>query len=186
MPTSYLDSSDPPDIEIRGWLGWSQEQLLGMTGDTYIAALLGIARSGDVQMIYKPIVVKNESGEPIAIVGNASHDKSEPSFVYIEACSIGNYYLIEKMESIPQEIRPPTCLPAGYLAKSAWEDGQNIGICLPPIIAPIFFGQKPIEGSIHDDDFPEKMTTISEQHGKWANLMKEIFYQQDSDDSDHD
>ncbi len=79
MPTSYLDSSDPPDIEIRGWLGWSQEQLLGMTGDTYIAALLGIARSGDVQMIYKPIVVKNESGEPIAIVGNASHDKSEPS-----------------------------------------------------------------------------------------------------------
>ena len=52
MPTSYLDFSDSPETEITNWLSWTDEdfkKILG--GDTFIMALMGIARSGDVQII---------------------------------------------------------------------------------------------------------------------------------------
>jgi hypothetical protein len=63
---------------------------------------------------------------------------------------------------------------------------NNIAICLIPILAPIFFGQESIEGSVFDDDFVDKMKAISEKHGKWADLMVEFYNQQEESTSDLD
>ena len=73
MPISYLDSSNPPNTEITNWLSWTDEDFKKIVdGETFVSALMGIARSGNVQIIYKPILVKNEQNEPLAFAGNAS------------------------------------------------------------------------------------------------------------------
>ncbi len=73
MPISYLDSSNPPDTEISNWLSWMDEDFKKIVdGETFVSALMGIARSGNVQIIYKPILLKNEQNEPLAFAGNAS------------------------------------------------------------------------------------------------------------------
>ena len=98
MPTSYLDSSPPPEISINNWLGWLTDNLVKINNnDTYIAALVGINRSGNIQNIYKPIVVKDDSGKTKAIIGNGSQYKTKPSSVYIESDGLGFVYLLEKL-----------------------------------------------------------------------------------------
>jgi hypothetical protein len=73
MPTSYPDSFPPPEISINDWLGWSSDNLERINNDNiYIAALVGINRSGNVQNIFKPIPVKGDSGKTKAIIGNGS------------------------------------------------------------------------------------------------------------------
>jgi hypothetical protein len=82
MPISYLNSSNPPDTEITNWLSWMDEDFKKIVDEeTFVAALMGIARSGDVQIIYKPILVKNEQNKPLSFSGNASQYQSEPSFI---------------------------------------------------------------------------------------------------------
>ena len=47
MPASYLTSSAGPDQPIDNWLSWSSKDYQKIKdGDTFIAALLGINRSG--------------------------------------------------------------------------------------------------------------------------------------------
>ena len=98
MPMSYLDSSPPPEISINNWLGWLTDDLVKINNDdTYIAALVGINRSGNIQNIYKLIVIKNDSGETKAIIGNGSQYKTKPSSVYIKSNGLGSIYLLEKL-----------------------------------------------------------------------------------------
>jgi hypothetical protein len=132
---------------------------------------MGISRSGAIQTLYKVIVVYNAENKPVAIVGNASQFKSEPNFIYINVNSLRNFHLIKKVELIPSEIHPSTSLSESYLKETTWETATEVGICLPPILAPIIFGQKPIKGSIYDEDFPKYMSAISVQHCKWAHLI---------------
>ena len=188
MPTSYLDSSPPPEMSIDDWLGWSVDDLVRISNDdTYIAALVGINRSGDIQNIYKPIVVKDDSSGKIkAIIGNGSKYKTNPGPVYIKSDGLGSVYLLEKLPKMPTELCPPNPLPKAYITATAWEDTNDVGICLVPLLAPIFFGQKTIEGSVTDKDFVNKMTNISPKHGAWADLMKEVFNQLEENETDVD
>jgi hypothetical protein len=79
-------------------LGWSTDDLVKINNDnTYITALVGINRSGNIQNIYKPIVVKDDSGKTKAIIGNGSQYKTKPSSVYIESDGLGFVYLLEKL-----------------------------------------------------------------------------------------
>jgi hypothetical protein len=77
-------------------------------------------------------------------------------------------------------------LPKAYISTTVWEDTTDVGICLVPLLAPIFFGQKSIEGSITNKDFVDKMTAISPKHGTWADLMKEVFNQLEKNENDID
>ena len=187
MPATYLTSSVGPDQPIDDWLSWSKKDYEKIKDDdTFVAALLGINRSGDIQTMYKPIPVVDENGTTVAIVGNSSQWKSNPSFSYVDASNLGSIILIENLENIPLEIRPSESLPKTYVASTTWSDSNNIAICLIPILAPIFFGQESIEGSVFDDDFVDKMKAISEKHGKWADLMVKFFSQQEESTSDID
>ena len=114
MPTSYLNSSPPPEISINNWLGWSTNNLVKINNDdTYIAALVGINCSGNIQNIYKPMVVKDDSGKTKAIIGNGSQYKTKPSSVYIESDGLGSVYLLEKLSKIPPKICPPQSFAQG-------------------------------------------------------------------------
>jgi hypothetical protein len=187
MPALYLDSLPKPGLSIDWWLGWSSDDLERINNDnTYIAALVGINRSGGIQNIYKPIPVKDNNEKTIAIIGNGSQFKSNPSFVYINSAGLSSVYLLEKLSEIPSEIRPPNPLPKTYLSSTAWEDATDVGICLIPILAPIFFGQQTIKGSVSDEDFVDKMAAISAKHSKWADLMKEVFSQLKENEIDID
>jgi hypothetical protein len=140
MPTSYLDSSPPPEISINDWLGWSSDDLESINNDdTYIAALMSIYQSGDVQNIFKPFPIKDDSGETKAIIGNGSQCKTKPNFVYIKSSGLGSIYLMVKLSKMPPEIRPPHPLPKTRLSSTVWEDTTDVGICLIPLLAPIFF-----------------------------------------------
>jgi hypothetical protein len=187
MPISYLDSSDPPDTEITNWLSWTDEDFKKIVdGETFVADLMGIARSGDVQIIYKPILIKNKQNEPLAFAGNASQYQSEPSFIFLDIDSVSNFYLIEKPFSIPTKLRPTSAIPAKMVKDTTWETLEQVAICSPPILAPIFFGQKPVKASIYDHNFVNCMASISQTHEVWAELMLEIFNQQENDNGDID
>jgi hypothetical protein len=137
MPMSYLDSSPPPEISINNWLGWSTNDLVRINNnDKHIAALVGINRSGDIQNIYKPIVVKDDSSKTKAIIGNGSQYKTKSSSVYIESDGLSSVYLLEKLSKIPPEICPPNPLPKAYIRMPVWEDTTDIGICLVLLLAP--------------------------------------------------
>ena len=102
MLTSYLASSAGPDQPIDNWLSWSNNDYEKIKdGDTFIAALLGINPSADIQTMYKPIPIIDENGNTLATVGNSSQWKSNPSFSYIDASNLGLIILIEKLENIP-------------------------------------------------------------------------------------
>ena len=187
MPASYLTSSPGPDQPIDNWLAWSNEDYEKIKDDdTFIAALLGINRSGDIQTLYKPIPVISDNEGTIAIVGNNSQWKSNPGFSYIDGTDIGSIILIEKLDNIPLEIRPSEALPKSHVASTTWAESNNVAVCLVPILAPILFGQKSIEGSVFDEDFVDKMSSISEKHGKWADLMVEFYNQRQESVSDLD
>ena len=80
----------------------------------FIAALLGINRSGDIQTMYKPIPVIDENGTAVAIVSNSSQWKSNPSFSSVDASNVGLIILIEKLDNIPLAIRPSESLPVSF------------------------------------------------------------------------
>jgi hypothetical protein len=42
-----------------------------------------------------------------------------------------------------------------------------------PMVAPLFFGQKTVESSVHDSDFEDQLRNISPIHHQWAQLIKE-------------
>jgi hypothetical protein len=135
MPTSYLNSSPPPEISINIWLGWSTNNLVKINNDdTYIAALVGINRSGNIQNIYKPIVVKDDSGKTKAIIGNGSQYKTKPSSINIESNGLDSIYLLEKLSIIPPGIRPPNPLPKAYISTTVWEDTTDVGLCPSPFL----------------------------------------------------
>ncbi len=112
MPALYLDSSPKPGLSIDGWLGWSSNDLKRINNDdTYITALVGINRSSDIQNIYKPIPIKDDDEKTIAIIGNGSQFKSNPSFVYIDSAGLGSVYLLKKISKFPLRSAPPTLYP---------------------------------------------------------------------------
>jgi hypothetical protein len=118
--------------------------------DTFITALLQINHFGDIQTIFKPVPVDGRDGNIIAIVGNYSQWKSSPGFSYVDASSLGLIILIEKLENTPLKICRLEPLPKTHVASTTWAIANNVGLCLVPILAPIFFGQKSIECSIFD------------------------------------
>ena len=52
-----------------------------------------------------------------------------------------------------------------------------MGLTRFPMIAPILFGMSTVEASIHDDDFKDRVGTMSPEHDTWAKLIKEHFIQ---------
>ncbi len=192
MPKSYLKSAAPPDQPVEDWLTWTRANLKDQLSNspTKIAAMMGINRAGDVQYLYKPTIIPKAFGTTddnasSAIIGNISDAHSKPCFVYMDSSKLGSAFVIKTYSSIPVEICPEEALAEKFLADTSWaKTVVPIGMATFPTVAPIFFGQKVFEGSIHDQDFEDSMEEISPTNLKWAKLMKEHITQQEND-GDH-
>jgi hypothetical protein len=68
-------------------------------------------------------------------------------------------------------------LPKNCIVSTTWAEAGKIGFSFVPILAPIFFGQKSIKGSMLDADFVNEMATIAKKHGKQADMMVEFYSQ---------
>ena len=177
MPKSYLKSAPPPNQPVEDWLNWTRTQFKVQLSEnsSKIAAVMGINRAGDVQYLYMPIIIPKAFGTTnenasAAIIGNLSNAHSEPSFIYTDSSDLGSAFVIETLSSIPEEIRPEEALWDNFLTDTSWAKAtMPIGMATFPTTAPIFFGQKTFEGSIHDEDFEDNMEEISPIHLKWKN-----------------
>ena len=76
-------------------------------------------------------------------------------------------------DDIPSELRPGEPLSPRFIADTCWAAAKvKLGMVQSPMFAPIFFGQKAVETSVHDADFEDKMAEISLLHLEWAKLMQ--------------
>ena len=114
-----------------------------------------------------------------------AYSHSKPSFIHTDTTDLGSVYVIDTYAIIPDEIRPDEPHPSKFLADTSYANATvPIGMALIPNVMPIFFGQRLIEGCIHDADFDDKMESISPIHLKWAKLFKEHIAQQENDGDD--
>ena len=63
---------------------------------------------------------------------------------------------------------------------------MELGAVSMPMVAPLFFGQKTVESSVHNNDFEDQLRYISPIHHQWAQLIKERLTQEENDSEDLD
>ena len=97
--------------------------------------------------------------------------------LYLSTLLISDSAQCEKYANIPNEICPDKPLPSKFLRGTSWESATaELGLTRFPMIAPILFGMSTVETSINDD-FEDRVGTMSPKHATWAKLIKEHFIQ---------
>jgi hypothetical protein len=185
MPTSYLASKPPPNPALPNWLTWMKADFLKIsTKSSQVAALVGINRSLDLVILYKPIPVIATNGTLSAIIGNLNDKKSEPAFIKIDGMSIGSAYIVQNYDKIPAEIRPEIPFPIELLTNTVWVSApKDIAICSYLVLAPVPFGTKIIQGHTLNKEFVENMAIVSPTHKAWVKLISDTIKQQETDDN---
>jgi hypothetical protein len=149
---------------------------------------MGINKIGDIQSLYMPIIVPKafaDEADASAIIENVFDAHCMPSFIFTDASDIISATVIEIFADVPGKICPKESLQSRFLVDTAWAKVMvPVRMVVFPTIAPIFFGQTPIQGCIHNTHFEEKMESISPIHLKWAKLIKEHITQQENDNND--
>ena len=189
MPKNWLDSKSAPDPPVLDWLKWTSHDLERHITSGTVAAIIGLNKMGDLQTIFSPIVIQNafNNGQHSAIIGNSSNKSNEPAFIYTDASDIGSIMVVMTYDDIPPELRPGEPLSSRFIADTCWATAKvKLGMVQSPMFAPIFFGQKAVETSVHDADFEDKMAEISPLHLQWAKLMQECLTQEENDTRDID
>ena len=54
MPKNWLDSKPAPDPPVLDWLKWTSHDLERHITSGTVAAIIGLNKMGDLQMIYSP------------------------------------------------------------------------------------------------------------------------------------
>jgi hypothetical protein len=126
-----------------------------------------------------------DEADASTLIGNVFDAHSKPLFIFTNPSDIGLATLIETFADVPGKICPKESLQSRLLVDTAWvKVTVPVGMVVFPTIAPIFFGQTPIQGYIHDTKFEKKMESITPIHLKWVKLIKKHITQQENDNSD--
>ena len=175
MPKHWLAASKtaptPPVLDLLKWSEQDLEHHIAESGT--IGAIVSINKMGDIQTIYSPIVIPNAfaSGNA-AIIGNSSDLHTEPAFIYTDAGDIGSILTMATYTDIALNLRPEEHLSSRIVAETAWASAKvELGVVSMPMVAPLFFGQKTVESSVHDSDFEDQLRYISPTHHQWAQLI---------------
>ena len=192
MPKSYIVAKPPLDQSVEDWLklkwtrSYFERELLAISPT--LTAIMGINKAGDIQYLFTmpTIIPKAFAGDKAsAIIGNVNDSHSKPSFIHMDTTDLGSLDVIDTYDIIPDEIRPEEPLTSKILVDTSYAKATvPIGMALIPNVMPIFFGQRLIEGCIHDADFDDTMEYILPIHLKWAKLFKEHIAQQENDGDD--
>jgi hypothetical protein len=179
MPKSYLNLQPPPNLPSKDWLTWKRASFKRFipNNSSKISGIMWINKAGDIPSLYMPIIVpKAFAGEAdaSAIIGNVFDMHSKPSFIFTNASSAT---VIETFANVPGEICPKESLQSRFLVDTTWAKATvTVGMVVFPTIAPIFFGQTPIQGCIHNTNFVENMESISPTH-PISNGLRELVQQ---------
>jgi hypothetical protein len=164
----WLTSKPAPDPPVLDWLKWMGQDLKHhITESGTVAAIISINKMGDLQTIFSPIIIPNafNNGKYSAIISNSSNKHTEPLFVYTDASDIGAIMVFMTYDDIPSELRPGEPLSSRFIADTSWAGAKvKLGMVQLLMFAPLFFGQKTVESSVHDADFEDKMAEISPLH----------------------
>jgi hypothetical protein len=91
------------------WTGQDLECHFAKSGT--IGAIIGINKLGDLQTIYRPIVIPNAfSSGNAAIIGNSSDMHTEPAFVYTDTSDIGSIMTAATYNNILSDLHPDELL----------------------------------------------------------------------------
>ncbi len=168
MPKNWLTSKSALNPPVLDWLKWTGQDLKRHINESgRVAAIIGINKMGDLQTIYSPIIIPNafNNGEYSAIIGNSRNKHTKPVFVYTNASDIGSIMVVITYDDIPSELHPREPLSSRFIADTSWATARvKLGMVQLPMFAPIFFGQKTVECSVHDADFEKKMREMSPLH----------------------
>jgi hypothetical protein len=97
--------------------------------------------------------------------------------------SIGSAYTVQNYNEIPAEIHPEIPIPIEFLTNTVWASApKDIAICSYPVLAPVPFGAKIIEGRTLNKEFMENAATISPTHKAWMTMISDTIKQQETDD----
>jgi hypothetical protein len=90
---------------------------------------------------------------------------------------IGSCYAIRDFNLVPVEFLPKIALQADSVKNTDWDDANmEITLIAIPTLAPLPYG-KEMKSAILDDGFIKEMKGISNEHGFWAQMMRDVINQ---------
>ena len=115
-PTSTVDSN---------WIYWTKSHFKNIKSDSnQISALLYITKNKEIEIIYKPTPIINDStGEFEGIMGNMYDDGSTPAIIKVDGDDVGSCTTIQVFPDVPDAFRPEIFSPRGFCP------GNRMGIC---------------------------------------------------------
>ena len=158
---------------------WARHMILGICIERKVAFIMGVDRHGELFGVFMPLSVY-KMGLPKGFVANFSNLKKNLSIVMIDVRDFGMGYVYEDYAKIPEENRPKKPLEAKWFAGTHLEDAsktKSFGLCLMSTNAPGLNGQLPIQANIDDSNAIDSLAKFSPKHGRWAELMCDMFSQ---------
>ena len=189
FPFAFVDimrlysASKPTSTVNANWVYWTKSNFKNIESDSnQISALLYITKNKEIEIIYKPTPIINDStGELEGIMGNMFDDGSTPAIIKIEGDDVGSCSTIQVFPDVPEAFRPEFSLLADSVRETEWESAnKQLALIIIPTMAPLSYGTD-INSTELDDDFIDEMKKLSPEHGFWAKMMVDAHEQYSSD-----
>ena len=165
--------SKPPSAVNPEWIFWSKNDYQRYLASDEASSVLFVTSKKEIALIYMPTPVIDKD-EFECLLGNMFDESSSPAFFKIDSDEIGSCCAIIEHPKIPPEFRPEIPLQSDSVKDTDWEDAQmEIALVAIPTLAPIPYG-KEITSLTLDENFVAEMSTISKEHGLWAQTMRDV------------
>jgi hypothetical protein len=172
--------SKPPSAVNPEWIFWSKNDYQRYLASDEASSVLFVTSKKEIALIYMPTPVIDKD-EFECLLGNMFDESSSPAFFKIDSDEIGSCCAIIEHPKIPPEFRPEIPLQSDSVKDTDWEDAQmEIALVAIPTLAPIPYG-KEITSLTLDENFVAEMSTISKEHGFWAQTMRDVVEQHEVD-----
>ena len=172
--------SKPPSAVNPEWIFWSKNDYQRYLASDEASSVLFVTSKKEIALIYMPTPVIDKD-EFECLLGNMFDESSSPAFFKIDSDEIGSCCAIIEHPKIPPEFRPEIPLQSDSVKDTDWEDAQmEVALVAIPTLAPIPYG-KEIMSLTLDENFVAEMTSISKEHGFWAQTMRDVVEQHEVD-----
>ena len=172
--------SKPPSVVNPEWIFWSKNDFQRYLASDEASSIVFVTSKKEIAVIYMPTPVIDKD-EFECLLGNMFDESSSPAFFKIDSDEIGSCCAIIEHPKIPPEFRPEIPLQSDSVKDTDWEDAQmEVALVAIPTLAPIPYG-KEIMSLTLDENFVAEMTSISKEHGFWAQTMRDVVEQHEVD-----
>ena len=153
----------------------SRELIFELIKADNLAGLTGVDFNGNIVSLWNPQIHKNLMGEPVKIIGNASNAQGEFSLIELSLDAFKYFTLPMPKNRAPTELVSGTPLTTQLCEDTKWKDTDNgtLVVALVPKLMPIFFDMEVPQGSIHDDQVAEELSSLGEAYAFYADAVAE-------------